>query len=290
MAFTPRQWQIIQQQIIANKVAAPELNGLTSDSQAAHWQLWTFIQSLASNLNEQAMTVFFDEIETVISQGYPQTAPWIQQKILEFQYNTATPYLVGVNNGVVGYQTIVPEDQIISNCAVVATTSGVLNIKVTTGNPAGALNSNQVIALQSYLTNFLDPRQFCRIVSVAADQLWIAGKVYYNGQLNASISDSVIAALNNYISQFSTSQASGGSFNGYVKVSDIEKVILSVPGVTDWEASQITLTPNVIGASPTNLVLAKQQINRAQYAYSGYLVNDPSNPFSSTLQFLPASN
>lgn len=288
MSFTPRQWQIIQNQIKANIAAKTELSGLTSESQAAHWQLWTFIMALGSNLDEQAMTVFFDEIETIIAQGAPQTPPWIQARILEFQYNTATPYLVAVNNNIVSYPVIVLADRIISNCAVVPNNAGAINVKVTTGNPAGTLNADQLTALKSYLTNFLAPNQVVNLISVAADQLWVKGTVFYNGQLNASIQDSVISALNAYITKFSTSQSAGGSFNGLVKVSDIEKIILAIPGVTDWVAEQVTVTP-VVG-SVTNLVLAGTQVFRSYGTYSGYVANDSTNPFSTQLTFTPANN
>lgn len=289
MAFQPRLWQLIQQQIKANVAANPTLAAeLTSTSPVSHWQLWTFVQALASNLNEQAAAVFISEVEAIITQGAPQTAPWIQAQILLFQYNTATPYLVGINNGVVGYATVAPADRIISNCAVVPGNIGIVTIKVTTGNPAGPLNASQIIALKSYLTNFLSPNQQYTLVSSAADKLQVWGTVYYNGQLNASIQGSVIQALTNYITAFSTSQESGGSFNGLAKVSDIAKVIEDVEGVVDFVPSQITVTPST--GSPVNLILANTLLARSYNAYSGYLINDPGNPFSSTLTFTPAQN
>lgn len=288
MAFTPRLWQTIQNQIKAAIAAEPGLSGLTSQSQAAQWQLWTFNEAVASNLNEQAMAVLLDEMETIISQGAPSTSPWIQQKVLLFQYNTSTPYLVSYNNGIIGYDTTVIADQIISNCAVVVSSSGVVTIKVTTGSPAGPLNSSQLIALGSYLTNFLNPNQRVNVISINPDKLWITGTVFYNGQLNSSIQDSVNTALSDYITAFSTSQSLGGSFNGVVKVSDIEKVILGVAGVTDWVPTQITLTTD--SGAATNLILASTQVRRSFSAYSGYVINDPAHDFSTTLTFTPANN
>lgn len=284
MSFTPRIWQLIQRQIKASIAADPILSSeLTSTSPVSHWNLWTMIQALTSNLNEQAQAIFIDEVDTIVSQAYPNTAPWIQSQILLFQYSITAPYLVAITNNTVAYPSIVPSDQIISNCAVTVGLVGIITIKVTTGSPAGALNASQIIALKSYLINFLSPNQKYTLISTTADKLWIAGTIYYNGQLNGSIQGSVVTILNAYISTFSTSQTSGGSFNGVVKVSDIEKIILGVTGVTDWVPSQISITPAV--GSQQDLVLANTIIERSFGTYSGYIQEDSGNPFSTTLTF-----
>lgn len=284
MSFKPRIWQLIQRQIKASIAADPTLSSkLTSTSPVSHWNLWTMIQALTSNLNEQASAVLIDEVDTIVSQAYPNTAPWIQSQILLFQYNTTSPYLVAITNNVVAYPVIVPSDRIISNCAVTVGIIGIITIKVTTGSPAAALNASQVIALKSYLTNFLSPNQQYALISTTADKLLIAGTVYYNGQLNASIQGNVIAALNAYIATFSTSQTSGGSFNGIVKVSDISEIILGVTGVTDWVPSQISITPAI--GTQQNLVMSSTTIQRSFGSYSGYIQEDPGNPFATTLIF-----
>lgn len=282
--FTPRIWQLIQRQIKASIATDPTLSSeLTSTSPVSHWNLWTLIQALTSNLNEQAAAVFVDEVDTIVSQAYPNTAPWIQSQILLFQYSTTSPYLVAITNKIVAYHVIVPSDRIISNCAVTVGLVGIITIKVTTGSPAAALNASQIIALGSYLTNFLSPNQQYKLISTTADSLWIAGTVYYDGQLNATIQGNVITALNEYITKFSTSQTSGGSFNGIVKVSDIEKIILGVIGVTDWVPSQISITPAI--GSQQDLVLAYTTIERSFGTYSGYVQEDPGNLFANTLTF-----
>jgi len=288
--FAARTYQTILATIKANIAASPVLSSLlTNVSPVSEWQLWAFQQSLTSALNEQAAVVLVDEIETIAGQGHPQTAPWIQVQVLAFQYNVNVGYLVQVTNGItIGYATIVPADQIISNCAIVVSLFGHITIKVTTGSPASALSTNQKIALGSYLTNFMSPNQQYSILSTTGDQLWIAGVVYYNGQLNGSIQHPIITALNAYLATFSTSQALGGSFNGLVKVSDIEKVIFGVTGVTDWVPSQITITPAV--GSPTNLIITSTQLARSYQTYSGYVIEDAINTFLTQITFNAANN
>ena len=289
MAFTARSWQTIQAQMLQEKASLPDLNGLTSISAVAYWRLWTFICAVAISLEEQIMVIFFDEIETVVSESVPGTAPWIQNEVLKFQYNVTTPQVVQVNSDfTIGYAVVNTLFQIISNCAVIVTGTSVLNIKVTTGSPAGALTANEVIALTSYLNTILPAGQIINIITGVADELAIYGTVFYNGQYNASIQANVIAALNTYISKFSTSTSVGGSFNGEVKISDIENVILAVPGVVDWLPTQITAT--AFGASPFNLIAGSTVYSRNYQAYTGYIKNEVANPFSSTLLFSVANN
>ena len=290
MSFTPRTISQIQKQIISTKESLPDLDGLTSTSSVAYWNLMTFIQAVASNLNEQAMAVFLDEIESVVALSVPGTAPWIQNEVLKFQYNTSTPQVVEVKEDfTIGYATVIPADQIISNCAVIVSSTGVLNIKVTTGVPAAPLNASQLVALNSYLNTVLAAGQYINVVSQNPDELAVYGTVFYNGQYNAAIQANVIAALDAYILKFSTSAQSGGSFNGLVKLSDIENVILAVDGVVDWQPSQVTVT--AFGSlAPVNLVLSNTIISRSALAYSGYLKNDSANPFSATLSFAVAQN
>lgn len=289
MAFIPQKIKQIQAQIMASKADQPALSGLTSTSATAYWILWSFITAVAIGLLQQIMAIFFDEIETVVAESVPGTPPWIQNEVLKFQYSTDTPQAVQINaDFTIGYAVINATLRIISNCAVVVTGTGVLNIKVTTGSPAAPIDSNQNIALFSYLNTVLPAGQNITIVSVNADEVAAYGTVYYNGQYNASIQANVIAALNSYIATFSTSTALGGSFNGTVKISDIENVILGVPGVVDWVPSQISVTPSGFGS--VDLILASTIISRDYQTYSGYIKNEVANPFSSTLLFAVAQN
>lgn len=290
MAFTPRSWQVILASIIANITANPVLASLiTNTSPVSHWRLWAFIQALLSNTNEQAAAVFVDEVEQRIALGHAATPPWIQAQIFLFQYNVNVGYLIQITDGItVGYANIVPADRIISNCAVVPNLTGQLKVKVTTGTPAAALSANQIIALNSYLKNFLSPNQQYSIVSTNGDQLRISGTVYFNGQINGAVQQQLITALNDYMATFSTTLTGGGSFNGLAKVSDIEKTILAIPGVVDWVPTQITITP-IVGV-PTNLIIGSAIIQRSYQAYSGYLIEDVTNPFSSTITFASAVN
>jgi hypothetical protein len=280
----------IYNQMYAVKVAQAAMNALTSTSTVAYWSLKLFIVSVGIAFMEQLQDVFLIDIEGLISSQVPGTAPWIQGQVIKFQYNATTPDAVVQDpvTYIVSYPVVNTADLIISNCAVVVNSRGQINVKATTGTPPGPLSTPEKTALLSYLNTILPAGQNINLISVAADTLGLWGTVFYNGQFNAAIATNVQNALAAYIASFATSQASGGSFNGIVKVSDIEKVILAVPGVVDWVPSQITVTAS--GGTPINLVTASAIVARSLVAYSGYIVNDPGNLFSATLSYQVASN
>ena len=277
---------VIQNQIRASLAGTPIAVLLNNTSMVSIYNLMIYVVSVGINLWEQLADNYVTTIEAIVANAVPGTPPWIQAQALLFQYNATTPDFVAVDpvTFAVEYPIPNPSDRIIGNCAVVVGPTGIVIIKVTTGTPPGPISSPEKTALTSYFNTILPAGQTFNIISVLADLLQINGNVYFNGQYGASIQANVIAALNTYIATFSTSTLNGGSFNGIIKVTDIEKVILSVPGVTDWDCSQITATPT--GGSPINLVLADQQLLRNYQTYSGYVANDPGNPFSSTLTFI----
>jgi hypothetical protein len=283
MGYTPRTIQQIVNQITASKNADSNLNGLTSTSQVAYWKLWIYIQAVATNLLEQIMSIFLDEIQTIESQSHAGTIGWVQNEVLKFQY----PDVVQINpDFTFQYATINPSLQIITNCAVTVGNTGALTVKVTTGVPAGAISSDEQIALTSYLDAILSPNQFYTIVSQDGDALYITGTVFYNGQYQAAIQTNVEAALTAYINKFATSSASGGGFNGVVKLSDIENVILSVAGVVDWQPSMVAVTP--FGGSMVYLMKVSTIISRNFQTVAGYVKE--AGPFSSTISYQIAAN
>lgn len=282
MAFIPRTIAQIQAQIIASKEADSNLSGLTSTSQVSYWRLWVFIQAVAINLLEQIMAIFIGEVETIVASGVPGTAPWIRSEVLKFQYSATTPQVVEVNTTdfTIGYPTVDPTLQIISSCAVVPNLSGTIVVKAATGTTPAPLSSPQVTALGSYLTEILPAGAVFQIISANADTLRVDGTVYYNGQYTATIQASVEAALTAYMAAL--------PFNGVVKVSDIERAILSVAGVTDVTFTLIRAKPD--GGTNTDLVSASTELSRSYQTYAGYIVNDGTNPFSSTLTYLVAND
>ena len=283
MAYTPRTIAQIQAQILAYKNAQSALSTLTSTSKTAYWNLWIFIQAVAINLLEQIMSIFMSDIEAVIAEQVPGTAPWIKQQVLNFQYGD----VVQINaDFTIGYPAADTKALIVSQCSVATLTNGFINIKVATGTPPVPLDGSpgnsgpQVSALSSYLTTILPAGATFSITNQASDTLQVNAVIYYNAQYNTSIQENVIAALNTY----STSLP----FNGIVKVTDIERTVLAVSGVTDVVISQITC---VGGGTTVNLVLGSTVLSREYQTVSGYLTN-ASSPYdyANTLSYVISNN
>lgn len=271
---------VIKAQILASVAADSDLAVLTSQSQTAYWRLWCYIQAVAINLFEQIIDLFTIEIETLIASNVPATVPWIRAEVLLFQYSAANPQVVQINDDFsVGYATVDETLQIISNCAVVPKNNGQIDIKVATDSPPTQLSAPQVVALSAYIDDILPAGALYNVVNAAADTLRIDGTIYYNGQYNGTIQADVEAALAIFMASL--------PFNGVIKVTDIIQALLDVAGVTDVNLSQITVVGD--NGVTTNLILASTEVVRSVQTYSGYVIEDVGNPFSTTITYAVAN-
>lgn len=271
---------VIKAQILASVAADSDLAVLTSQSQTAYWRLWCYIQAVAINLFEQIIDLFTIEIETLIASNVPATVPWIRAEVLLFQYSAANPQVVQINDDFsVGYATVDETLQIISNCAVVPKNNGQIDIKVATDSPPTQLSAPQVVALSAYIDDILPAGALYNVVNAAADTLRIDGTIYYNGQYNGTIQADIEASLETFMASL--------PFNGVIKITDIITALLDVSGVTDVNLSQITVVGD--NGVTTNLILASTEVVRSVQTYSGYVIEDVGNPFSTTLTYAVAN-
>lgn len=281
MAFTPRTWQTIYAQIVQAKEAQTALSGLTSTSQAAYWRLWAFIVAVSQAFMEQRFGVLQTEIETTVASAIPGTPAWIQAQVLKFQSGN----VVQVDTDFTFNYPDPQLPEIITSCAVVVSTSGSISIKVAKGGTTPVpLSAGELIELSAYLDSILPAGQVPYIISTDADTLQIGSVanptiVYYNGQYNSTIQANVIAALESFMTLL--------PFNGLIKISTIEDVILAVPGVVDVELSAVIATPD--GGSPVVLISDASDpvfLARSYQTYAGYVTNSGSpDDFASTITF-----
>lgn len=281
MAFTPRTWQVIYDQIVAAKEAEADLNNLTSFSQAAYWRLWAFIVAVSQAFMEQRFSVLQDEIEETVKDAIPGTPDWIQSIVLQFQAGN----IIQIN---ADFTFEYPDPQlplIITSAAVEVSPSGAISIKVAKGGTVPVpLSGAEVTELTAYLDEILPAGQIPFIISTSADTLQVGSVanptiVYYNGQYNSVIQANVIAALNQYMTLL--------PFNGLIKVSAIEDVIQAVAGVVDIRLSAVIATP--FGGSPVSLISDDPNpvfLARNYQTFSGYVENSvaPAD-FASTITF-----
>jgi hypothetical protein len=109
----------------------------------------------------------------------------------------------------------------------------------------------------------------------------IDAEVYYDGQYSTVISGTVIGAINNFLSNL--------SFNGVLKVSDIELAIRNVVGVNDVLLKNIKIRSDATAfVDGTFLIQDNTVISRIFPTVSGYIVGETTvgNTFVDKLTFI----
>lgn len=271
----------IQSSIIAEVQATPELAEANSTSSRAIWRLFTFVQASAILLLEQIIDVFRSENDLRISQAIPATASWINSKVFDFQYSATNPQIVELVDFAPVYPVIDPSLRLITRCSVVTTIANQVIIKVAKSEPPIALTSPELSSLQSYVNNIgiVGVNYSCK--SLNSDKIYIDAEIYYDGQYSTVISGTVINAINTFLSQL--------SFNGVLKVSDIEIIIRSVIGVNDVLLKNIKMRSDATSfAGGTFLIQNNTVISRIFPTVSGYIVGETTSgqTFADKLTFI----
>jgi len=271
----------IQQSIITDFQAQPELAQANSTSTRALWRLFTFVQASAILLLEQIIDIFKSNTETSISQAIPNTANWLTAKVLEFQYSATNPQIIQLVNFAPIYPVIDASLRLISRCSVVSTTSNKVIIKVAKGTTPTALSSGELASLQDYVNTIgvAGVNYYC--TSTASDKIYINADIFYNGQYSSVIQSSVISAINNYLANL--------PFNGQIKILDLEIAIRNVTGVSDVVIKNLKLRGDSTSfADGIFLIQNKTTISRIFQTISGYVTEETTTgqTFSDTLNFV----
>ena len=271
----------IQSGIINDIQATPELAEANSTSNRAIWRLFAFVQASAILLLEQIIDVFVTENDIKISKAIPATASWLNAKVLEFQYSATNPQIVQLVNFAPTYPVIDASLRLISRCSVVTTLSNQVIIKVAKNEPPTALTSTELSSLQSYINNIGIVGVNYNCQSLTSDKLFIDAEIYYDGQYSTVISTTVIDALNTFLAKL--------SFNGVLKVSDIELAIRNVTGVSDVLLKNVKMRSDATAFNDgTFLIQNNTVISRVCPTVSGYLVGETTagNTFTQKLTFI----
>lgn len=271
----------IQAGIIADIQATPELAQANSTSRRAIWRLFAYVQASAILLLEQIIDTFTQANEIKISQAIPATASWLNYKVLEFQYSATNPQIVQLVNFAPVYHVIDTSLRLITRCSVVTTLSNQVTIKVAKSNPPVALTSTELSSLQSYVNQIgiIGVNYNCQ--SLTSDKLYIDAEIYFDGQYSTVISASVVNAINTFLSTL--------SFNGILKISDIEIVIRNVIGVNDVLLKNVKMRSDATAfANGIFLVQNNTVISRVFPTVSGYIVGETTtgNTFTDKLTYI----
>jgi hypothetical protein len=271
----------IQASIIANIQATPELAQANSTSTRAIWRLFSYVVAVSILLLEQIIDVFKSDNETYIGQAIPNTASWLTKKIFEFQYSATNPQIVQLTNLIPSYTVVDTSLQIITRCSVVTTISNNVTVKVAKSNPPVALTSGELGALQGYVNAIGVAGIQYNCVSQDADRVYINADIYYNGQYSSTIKGTVINAINTYLASI--------SFNGQLKVSDLEIIIRNITGVNDVLISDVKARNSTTTfANGTYLIQNKTTIGRIFSTIAGYIIAEDTAgyTFNDSLNFI----
>ncbi len=271
----------IQNELIANVQAEPELASLTSTSKRAIWRLWTFVIAVSINILEQLMDVFKTNTDTTVSLAPPQTGPWFQDRIFKFQYDATTPQIIQLINLVPQYPTINADLRIITRASVKTSLAGLVAIKAAKGDPPEALSVDELAALQSYIALIGVTGISYMVTSADPDKLYIKAEIYYEGGFSSIISATVIASINNYLASL--------PFDGSLKLTDLESAIRTTPGVNDVIFNDVKARANSTSfAAGTFLVTGNQYVGRLWPTVAGYIVGETESgkTFADSLNFI----
>jgi len=271
----------IQASIITDIQATPELAQANSTSKRAIWRLFAYVQASAILLLEQIIDVFTTENDIKISKAIPATASWLNAKVFEFQYSATNPQIVQLINFAPVYPVIDASLRLISRCSVVTTISNQVIIKVAKNEPPVALTTTELNSLQSYINNIgiVGVNYSCQ--SLVSDKIHIEAEIYFDGQYSTVIAGTVENAINNFLSKL--------SFNGNLKISDIELAIRGVVGVNDVLLKNIKMRSDATAfVDGTFLVQNNTVISRIFPTIAGYVVAETTagETFADKLTFI----
>lgn len=264
----------------ANQTA---LSGLNSVSNSAIYTLWKYIIATQMYLQETLWDIFKKDLETIISKAAVGTKQWLQDRVFKFQYDATTPQIVAVDaNYAINYTTIDETKRIITRCAINQTLQRVVLIKVAKNEPPQPLTVTELSSLNGYLDDICFAGVNYVTSSLDSDKLYLKANIYYDGQYSATISDSVIAAINAYLAAL--------PFDGSIRLMSLIDAIQSVQGVNDIVLEDVAVRANLTAfASKTYLVQNKTTFIPLYQLYAGYIVEETttSNTFTDTLTFTP---
>jgi len=274
----------IKQQMIDQKNAEAELAGLDSTSTTAMYNLYIFLVASAIAIFEQIMDSFKLSIEQIAFEAKPGTPQYIRKKVLEFQYNAATPQIAQFNDTdyTIGYPQIIAAYKILTRCSVTTTVSRKYLIKVAKNEPPVPIVSGEKTALIDYVSLFNGAGLVYEVVSADSDKIAVFGNVYYDGQYNSVISANVQTAIKNYLANI--------DFNGAVSIQELTDSIQAVAGVLDVKLETVRVRQNTVAyVDGVEIYSLANNINTVTYStYAGYIEEetDSGHTFADTLTFI----
>jgi len=273
----------IKAEMVAAKEADSNLDGLTSTSATAVWNLIFFIFAASIAFFEGLFDTFKTDIEGRAKEIPTGTLPWYAATSLLFQYG----YDLELIEGNVEYSATDTDAQIVK-LAAASENNGLITIKVAKvdgSGKAGPLDALEKTAFEAYWLNRRFAGSAVTIISQDPDLL----KAYYTIKVSASVLDPATGEsllspgtfpVEDAISSFLQSFQEGGNFDGSMQVMKLTDAIQEVPGVLNAVVTAVEARPD--GGSFADVLATSDQTYNS---VAGYMAVDGTFPLSSTLTY-----
>lgn len=275
--------EAIKKQIIAAKENYEELNGLSSTSKLAIYNLWAYVVASVVWLQYEFFETYKKEVDEKVAAQKLYTLLWFRDKALEYQHGHALEELTGTYDNEGYTEEEIEAAKIVKRAAVVELeleNRKFLFIKCATesGEDLAALSAEQFSGLEQYYALIKPAGTKIVIFSDQADGLQLEVDFYYNplvltdtgaridGTANAPVQDAIRMYLKNL------------RFNGEFSIAELEDILQALPGCASGEAYIRSAAANY--ETPENF----QSITATYIANSGYMEISDENL---TVNFIP---
>lgn len=238
-------------------------------SQAGIFNVIADIFAILMNVAEQLWDSMSASISSSVAKGGVGTGRWWRERILEFQNGDVLKYA----NGTYYYDVVNAEKRLVTFCSVTEAGNKTIQIKVAKGTTPTKLTTPE---LTGGLKDYIDYIRFAGtqidLISLDSDKCYINANIYYSGQYFATIEDSVKSAITNYFNSISA----GENFNGAIIVTDVQKAIQAVEGVSYVKLNTIKVRQDtaLFASAYTLFSLAGSIDNVLVNTYAGYVVEE----------------
>jgi len=265
--------------IKADMATYPQLAPLLANtSQTSIWYLFIFTIASAIVILEQLMDAFKNDTDNKIATAAAATAPWLQQKVFQFQYSASNPQIVKLDTTTFAptYDIINPDLQIVKKCSINTTVSNYVTIKVAKDNNGvlSPLDASETASLQGYVNTIGTAGINYIVTSSPANQLYWNVEITYDAQYASVIKQNIVDATNAYLLNI--------PFDGVFRVNKLEAYILNnVAGVIDLLTNQMSIREDyqTVDQGTALVVNGDLELNSINPT-SGYIITETTGGYT----------
>lgn len=283
----------IKQAMVDQKTIEPGLNGLTSTSQTAVWNLIFFICAVGIKIIEDLFVALESDIEARKLELPSGVLKWYADETINFQFGDSLVFQNnfvdedGVTITTIGknlvYDPIVPANRIV-DLAASDIDNGLVTIKAAklVADVAEKLSVSELAGLNAYWIERRFAGTAINIISTDPDLMKASYTITYSAQILAADGSLLTSpstfpvedAIDDFLQTFQ-----GVNFAGVVQVMKLTSAIEAANGVVNAVATAIEAKPNT-GAYVDVLIG-----NQTYSTTAGYMKIDPAFPLSGSLTY-----